>query len=166
MEKWCERISSTPVVLSRILSSCDSIWMSTYVVRHVSYTIKSCAINLRACSLIHIGYDGDFSALIFLFLEAGKLNAIYTRGYYLHQNWVPASGTTKGFGTATTPLQFAFQEAEAAVGCSEGLRGILLGKRFLHHSLQCDGSSSILCLWGGLQADVGQAIWLCTVLLP
>lgn len=108
--------------------------------------------------MIRIGYDGDFSALIFLFLEAGKLNAIYTRGYYLHQNWVPASGTTKGFGTATTPLQFAFQEAEAAVGCSEGLRGILLGKRFLHHSLQCDGSSSILCLWGGLQADVGQAI--------
>lgn len=81
--------------------------------------IKACAINLRACCLILIGYDGNFSACIFLFLEASKLNAIYTRGYYVHQNWLPASGTTKCFGNASTPLHSAFQEAEAAVGSSK-----------------------------------------------
>jgi len=48
-----------------------------------------------------------------------KLNAIYTRGHYLHQKWLPASGTTKRFGSATTPLHSAFQEAEAAAGCFE-----------------------------------------------
>ena len=93
--------------------------MSTNVVSYVSYMIKACAINRRACSLILTGYDGDFSACILLFLEASKLNAIYTRGYYLHQYWLPASGTTMCFGSATTPLRSAFQEAEATVGCSE-----------------------------------------------
>lgn len=131
--------------------------MSTNVVSHVSYMIKACSISLR-----HYPYRiwWRFFWSYLSSLGTNKLSYIYTRGYYLHQNWLPASGTARSFLSATTPLGSAFQEAEAAAGCSEWLRQILLGQRFLHHSSQCDGSSSNLSLWGGLLADVEQAIWL------
>lgn len=105
--------------------------MSTNAVTHVSYMIKACIINLQACGLILIGYDGDCSAAVFLFLEASKLNAIYIRQYYLHQNWLPTSGIIKYFRSVTAPSCSAFQ------GWSKWLREILSHQSFLHHSFQC-----------------------------
>lgn len=131
--------------LSRIFSSCAGICMSTNAVSHISYMIKACAISLRPYSY-RIWWRFLWS--YFSFLRANKLNYIYTRGYYLHQSWFPAPGTARCFVSATTPLGSAFQEREAAVGCSEWLRGILLGQIFLFHSTQCDRSSSNLCLSG------------------